>query len=388
MTANRKERARDGVRAVRWEDDAVVILDQRRLPAAEEYLRLRSVAAVEDAIRNMAVRGAPAIGIVAAYGVVLAARGHYERHGENWRSEIGPALDSLAACRPTAVNLRWAVRRMQTAFAGIQGNPEPALLAAAKRIHDDDIAANRTIGKLGAALLVAPSTPAGEGRGQAARTRSVTSLPDPLPQGEPGSRDDGVGILTHCNAGALATGGYGTALGVVRSLHAAGRLGMVYVPETRPWLQGARLTAWELERDDLPATLCVDSAAGMLMREGRIGCVIVGADRIAANGDVINKIGTYTLAVLAREHGVPFMVAAPLSSIDPQTASGGDVPIEERDGAELSHFGGRPIAPAGTRILNPVFDVTPAGFVRWLVTEKGVAEHPDPARIAALFGPA
>jgi methylthioribose-1-phosphate isomerase len=358
--AKKPERAHDTVCAVSWEDGALVILDQRRLPAAEEYLRLRSVAAVADAIRNMAVRGAPAIGIAAAYGVVLAARESYERHGAGWRAGLAPLLESLVRSRPTAVNLGWAVSRMQSAYAGVDANPEEALLAAARRIHEADIAANLKIGDLGAALL------AGDGPGQAVSPLS---------------------ILTHCNAGSLATGGYGTALGVVRSLHAAGRLGMVYVPETRPWLQGARLSAWELDRDGIPATVLADAAAGMLMRSGRIGCVIVGADRVAANGDVINKIGTYTLAVLARQHGIPFMVAAPLSSIDPATASGAGVPIEERDAAELSSFGGVQTVPAGARVLNPVFDLTPAEYVRWLVTEAGVAEHPDRGRIEALFHP-
>jgi methylthioribose-1-phosphate isomerase len=262
-------------------------------------------------------------------------------------------LESLAASRPTAVNLRWAVNRMQAAFAGIDGNPENALLAEARRIHEEDLAANLRIGELGAGLL--PSV------------------------------DGTVSVLTHCNAGALATGGYGTALGVIRSLHTADRLDMVYVPETRPWLQGARLTAWELERDGIPVTLHVDSAAASLMRTGRVQCVIVGADRIAANGDVINKIGTYSLAVLAREHRVPFMVAAPLSSVDPGTASGAEVRIEERDAAELARLGDIPVAPAGVRVLNPVFDVTPAASVRWIVTEKGVVEHPDRAGIEGLF---
>jgi methylthioribose-1-phosphate isomerase len=311
------------------------------------------VAAVEDAIRNMAVRGAPAIGIAAAYGVVLAARENFERHREKWRRGMAGALESLALSRPTAVNLGWALNRMQAAFAGIEGNPETALLAEAQRIHDEDVAANLRIGELGAGLL-----PPGDGL---------------------------VSVLTHCNAGALATGGYGTALGVVRSLHAADRLDMVYVPETRPWLQGARLTAWELEREGVPVTLHVDSAAAALMRTGHVQCVIVGADRITANGDVINKIGTYSLAVLAREHGIPFMVAAPLSSVDPATASGADVRLEERDATELARLGDTPVAPAGIRVLNPVFDVTPAAYVRWIVTEKGIVEYPDPGGIEGLF---
>jgi methylthioribose-1-phosphate isomerase len=381
--AKKPERAHDTVRAVRWEDGAVVILDQRRLPAREEYLRLRSVAAVEDAIRNMAVRGAPAIGIAAAYGVVLAAREAHERQGAEWRTAIRGPLESLAASRPTAVNLRWAVKRMQSAFPGIDGDPVKILLVEAQRIHEEDIAANLRIADWGAALLAEAAGRAKPPRASGGR-RAPAAVLNPV-SGSTGDSTPGISVLTHCNAGALATGGYGTALGVVRSLQAKGRLGMVYVPETRPWLQGARLTAWELARDDIPATLIADSAAGMLMRSGRVDCVIVGADRIAANGDVINKIGTYALAVLARAHGIPFMVAAPLSSVDPETASGEDVAIEEREAGELSYLGGTQLAPAGATVLNPVFDLTPAACVRWIVTEKGVVEHPDRGRIGALF---
>jgi len=338
----------DTVRAVRWEDGAVVLLDQRRLPEAEEYLRLETAEAVAGAIREMVVRGAPAIGITAAYGVVLAARAAFREAGADWPRRIGPQLRILEAARPTAVNLRWAIGRMRAAFDGIPGNPEAPLLDLARRIHEEDIAGNRRMGALGAALI----------RG---------------------------GVLTHCNTGSLATGGHGTALGVVRSAWADGRIDAVYATETRPWLQGARLTAWELRRDGIPATLIADSAAAALMRTGRIQAVIVGADRIAANGDVVNKVGTYALAVAAAAHGIPFMVVAPTSTIDPETPTGEAITIEERDAAEITAFRGTPVAPSGVAAYNPVFDMTPARLVRWLVTEKGVVEAPDAASINAFL---
>lgn len=338
----------DTVRALQWEDGALKVLDQRLLPVNETYLRLRSVAAVEDAIREMAVRGAPAIGIAAAYAVVLAAREAYERHHSAWRQHVDPALDALAAARPTAVNLRWAVDQMRGLFGQIDGNPVPVLLAAAERIHAEDVAANRHMGELGAALV----------------------------QG---------GVLTHCNAGSLATGGYGTALGVIRSARSLGREVTVYACETRPWLQGARLTAWELLKDGIPVTVIADSAAGSLMQSGAIQWLIVGADRIAANGDVANKIGTYSLAVLARHHGVRVMVVAPLSTIDLKTDSGAAIPIETRSQDEIRYFAGATIAPPEAAAHNPVFDITPAELVDFLVTEKGLIERPGAARISALF---
>ena len=339
----------DTVRPFAWEEGALKILDQRLLPGTESYLRLRSTAAVADAIREMAVRGAPAIGIAAAYGVVFAGREAWQRHASAWRNHIDAALDALAATRPTAVNLRWAVERMRALPVESGANPEPALLAGARRIHEEDIAANRRMGELGAALL------------------------------------EGGGILTHCNAGSLATGGYGTALGVIRSAYAAGKRAAVYACETRPWLQGARLTTWELLKDRIPVTLITDSAAGSLMQSGAIKWLIVGADRIAANADVANKIGTYTLAVLARHHGVRTMVVAPLSTIDRDTPSGAAIPIETRDADEVRLFAGHALAPHETAVHNPVFDVTPAALVDYLVTEKGVLERPGTGLISTLF---
>ncbi|MBI2994252.1 MAG: S-methyl-5-thioribose-1-phosphate isomerase [Gammaproteobacteria bacterium] len=347
--AKKAKLSHDTVRPLVWEEGAVKILDQRLLPGAETYLRLRSAEAVIDAIRAMAVRGAPAIGIAAAYGVVLAARETWERHPGNWLEYFNPVLDLLASARPTAVNLRWAVERMRKLASELGGDPVPALLEAARKIHEEDIAANRHMGILGAALI------------------------------------EGGGVLTHCNAGSLATGGYGTALGVIRSAWSAGKLDAVYAGETRPWLQGARLTAWELARDRIPVTVIADSAAGSLMHSGAVRWVIVGADRIAANGDVANKIGTYPLAVLARHHGVRLMVVAPLSTIDLKTDIGAAIPIENRDADELRRFAGTVTAPPEAAVHNPVFDVTPAALVDVLVTEKGVVERPDRVKISALF---
>jgi methylthioribose-1-phosphate isomerase len=338
----------DSVRPVRWTDGALELLDQRRLPGVEEYLKLESCGAVENAIRDMVVRGAPAIGIAAAYGTVLAAREAFAAAGDGWRGTIAPLIEALAHARPTAVNLHWAIARMQSAFPGITGDPEPELLVQARCIHGDDIAGNRRMGDLGAGFV------------------------------------DGT-VLTYCNAGSLATGGYGTALGVVRSAWRDRRIDRVYACETRPWLQGARLTAWELQRDGIPVTLIADAAAASLMAAGAIRHVIVGADRIAANGDVANKIGTYGIAVLARYHGIPFMVAAPVSTLDPETAAGSDIPIERRHGDEIVRCAGVEIAPRGTPADNPVFDVTPAALVTRIVTEKGVVERPDRARISALL---
>ena len=341
----------DTIRAVAWQDDRLVLLDQRHLPAREDYLNCDDAASVARAIRDMVVRGAPAIGIAAAYGVVLAARRAYAASGPEWREAIGPDMERLAASRPTAVNLFWALTRMRSRFAGIDGDPVPALRAEAEAIHAEDIAANRRMGELGAALLT-------------------------------GTR----GVLTHCNTGSLATGGYGTALGVIRSAWAAGRIEAVYADETRPWLQGARLTAWELVRDGIPVTLLADAAAAHLMRQGSVQWVIVGSDRIAANGDVANKIGTYSLAVNARHHGVRFMVVAPTSTIDMDIASGAQIPIEQRDPAEVLALGGQPVAAGGAAAWNPAFDITPAELVDAIVTERGVVERPTPAKMAALMG--
>ncbi|GAB0148888.1 MULTISPECIES: S-methyl-5-thioribose-1-phosphate isomerase [unclassified Marichromatium] len=338
--------------AVRWQDDRLYLLDQRVLPARIEVLAYDDAAAVAEAIRDMVVRGAPAIGVAAAYGVALAGRTAFAAAGTDWKQAIEGDLERLAGSRPTAVNLFWAIRRMRALIATLgAADPFAALLAEARAVHEEDRAANRRIGELGAALITAPTE-----------------------------------IITHCNAGALATGGYGTALGVVRAAHAAGKVERVYADETRPWMQGARLTAWELMQDDIPVTLQADCAAASLMAQGRVGWVVVGADRITANGDVANKIGTYGLAVMARHHGIRFMVAAPTSTIDMGLATGAEIPIEERDPAELLGCGGNPVAPAGCAARNPVFDVTPAALVDAIVTERGVVLEPTPERMRALMG--
>jgi methylthioribose-1-phosphate isomerase len=337
--------------AIVWQDDRLYLLDQRVLPQRTEYLGLGSAEEVADAIHDMVVRGAPAIGITAAYGVVLGARLAFRAQGENWCQALAEGLNRLAASRPTAVNLFWALERMGRLIAELGvGDPEAALLAEARAIHAEDIAANRCLGELGAGLIEGPTK-----------------------------------VITHCNAGALATGGYGTALGVIRSAHATGKIQQVYADETRPWLQGSRLTAWELHQDNIPVTLLSDSAAASLMAHGGIGWVIVGSDRIAANGDVANKIGTYGLAVAARHHGVKVMVAAPTSTIDMSIACGADIPIEERNPAEVLSCGGQLVGAPGVDAWNPVFDVTPATLVDAIVTEKGIVLGPDADKIAGLM---
>jgi len=339
----------DSVRPLRWREGALELLDQRLLPGEVRWVRITTAAEAAQAIHDMVVRGAPAIGLAAAYAVVLAAGQAYDRSADPWRRTIQPDLETLRTARPTAVNLRWAVARMEAEFPNLSGDPRAALLARAKDLHRRDIEANRHMGQLGAALI------------------------------------NSGGVLTHCNAGSLATGGYGTALGVIRAGFAAGLINTVFVGETRPWLQGARLTTWELLQDRIPVTLLADSAAATLMRDGRVGWVIVGADRIAANGDVANKIGTYALAVLARHHGARFMVVAPISTIDPATDRGADIPIEQREGAELRQSATRIVVPEQAGILNPVFDVTPAELVDVLVTERGVLQGPDRSGIQRLF---
>jgi len=350
MTEIEKAGAADRVRAMVWRNDHLVLLDQRRLPQEEVYLEVRTATDVAAAIRDMVVRGAPAIGVTAAYGAVLAVAESIATAPAGWRAQAAEKLGELARARPTAVNLRWAVDRLRGVLDRCQGDPVAAVLAEAQAIHAEDIAANRRMGELGADLL-----------------------------------EHQEAVLTHCNTGSLATGGFGTALGVIRSAWAGGRLRHVYAAETRPWLQGSRLTAWELQQDGIPATLVADSAAAHLMRTGRVGWVIVGADRIAASGDVANKIGTYSHAVAARHHGLGFMVVAPTSTIDPATATGADINIEERDGSELLAVAGHPVAAPGTAAYNPVFDVTPAELVDVLVTEKGVIRRPDQAKIARLL---
>ena len=336
----------DSIRPVRRAGDSLELLDQRLLPGQEVYLRLERCEQVAAAIRDMVVRGAPAIGIAAAYGVALAARTAWADAGGEWRTAVEADLERLLAARPTAVNLAWAVARMRRRIAGINGEPFAPLVAEADAILAEDLAANYRMGELGAGLIEGPAN-----------------------------------LLTHCNAGALATAGYGTALGVVRAAQERGVLHEVFADETRPWLQGARLTAWELAREGIPVRLLADGAAAFAMRRQDLRWVVVGADRVAANGDVANKIGTLSLAVNARYHGVGFMVVAPTSTIDMDCADGEAIPIEQRDPAELLALGGSSVAAAGTRAWNPVFDVTPAELVSVLVTERGVVEHPDRAPV-------
>lgn len=341
----------DRVRPIRWTGDALELLDQRRLPFEVEYIRCETPGQVADAIASLTVRGAPAIGIAAAWGVVLAANGVEAADGQGALERLQPALDRLNAARPTAVNLAWAIARMRGALAGAGSDWRDALLREAEAIATQDLAANRRMGALGAALI------------------------------EPGSN-----VLTHCNTGSLATAGFGTALGVIRAGVAQGRIDRVYAGETRPWLQGARLTVWELEQDGIVPTLIADSAAAHLMRTGAVQWVIVGADRICANGDTANKIGTYQLAIAARHHGVGFMVAAPSSTVDLDTPSGDAIHIEEREATELFSLGGVRTAAERVEAWNPVFDVTPHELIDCIVTERGVIERPDEAAMRAAFG--
>ncbi len=338
---------------VGWEDGALRLVDQRLLPEREDYIRCGSHQEVAAAIRDMAIRGAPAIGVAAAYGVVLGLR---EAHGDSrsLESHFERACAELAATRPTAVNLFWALDRMRRRFAMVRADGvesvRDALLEEARAIEAEDLAACRRLGDLGAELI-----------------------------------PEGARLLTHCNAGALATAGYGTALGIVRSAARQGKLRQVFAGETRPYLQGARLTAWELLREGIPTTLIADSGAGAMMSRGEVDVVVVGADRIAANGDVANKVGTYTLAVLARENGIPFYVAAPVSTIDLATPSGDGIPIEERAPEEVTHHGGRRLAPEGVAVRNPAFDVTPHRYVTAIVCERGVARPPYSESLRTLL---
>lgn len=329
----------------------LTLLDQRKLPKEKIYLDYDSAREVADAITDMVVRGAPAIGIAAAYAIVLAARVAYQEAKENWIETIEPDLQYLAEARPTAVNLHWAIDKMRQAFVSISGDPEQGLLEVAQRIHNDDIVANHEMGRLGASLI------------------------------EPNSQ-----VITHCNAGALATGGYGTALGVIRTAYKNGLIENVYASETRPWLQGARLTSWELQQDHIPVNLVIDSAVSSLMQSGNIKWLIVGSDRIVANGDVANKIGTYSHAVSAKYHGVKVMVVAPASTVDMQIASGDKIPIEHRDSLEITHINKYQIAPDNMSAINPAFDVTPAKLVDAIVTEKGIVHEPDTKKMLAMFG--
>jgi len=341
---------------LRWRDSMLEMLDQRVLPERCVYLAFDSAQTVADGIRSMVVRGAPAIGCAAAYGIALEALRVQHEPQAAFDAALERAFEVLAQSRPTAVNLFWALARMRARLHAASGSgpgaSAAALLAEAHAVLEEDVRLNRLMGQHGSALL-----------------------------------RDGARVLTHCNAGALATAGHGTALGVIRSAVEAGKKISVVADETRPFLQGARLTAWELQQDNIPVTLIVDNAAGLLMSRGEIDAVIVGADRVAANGDVANKIGTYSVAVLARRHAVPFYVACPLSTIDLAIASGAGIPIEERAPEEVTGYRDQRWAPAGVKVRNPVFDVTPAELVSGLITEQGVVLAPNRGKIARLKQP-
>ena len=332
---------------IAWQDSDIVMIDQRKLPAAEIYVTCRSVNDVARAIKTMVIRGAPAIGVCAAMGLALGAERSKATGTKRFTTEFQRNSELLAATRPTAVNLFWAIERMKQSFASgaLAGESvdqlKARLRAEADRIHDDDIASCRAIGAHGATVVPAEAC-----------------------------------ILTHCNAGALATAGYGTALGVIRGAVAAGRKVRVLADETRPFLQGARLTAWELVKDGIDTTVITDNMAGAIMRAGDVDLVVVGADRIAANGDTANKIGTYTVAVLAKEHGIPFYVAAPWSTIDLATPDGDAIPIEERAAREVTHVGATQLAPDGAHVRNPSFDVTPHKYITAIITERGIFKAP------------
>lgn len=332
------------VETIQWTDGGVVMIDQTRLPKEQVFVTCRNYREVAEAIRSMIIRGAPAIGVAAAMGIALGV-------GEG--ADFDTVCETLAKTRPTAVNLFWAIDRMRALHAQLEGEARAAILAGmiaeAQQIKLEDVAICEAIGRNGADLV---------------------------PHGKT--------VLTHCNAGALATAGYGTALGVIRAAVSAGKKIDVFADETRPFLQGARLTAWELQQDGIPTTLITDNMAGHFLRSGRIGCVVVGADRIASNGDVANKIGTYSVAVLAKENNVPFYVAAPISTFDLTLDSGDEIPIEQRSAAEVTHVFGVPVAPEGIAVQNPAFDVTPARYVTAIISEHGVARAPYKESLAAL----
>src|SRR5579863_10062135 len=333
------------IQTLEWTDQGVRFIDQTKLPTEETYVTCKTYEQVADVIRTMVVRGAPAIGVAAAMGIALAVKNSKADSTGDLKRDFDQICDAIGKTRPTAVNLFWAIRRMQEKFERIRihqvSQIKQALVEEAQRMHAEDIAANQAMGRRGATLMPA------EG-----------------------------GVLTHCNAGALATAGYGTALGVIRAAVEQGKKLHVYADETRPFLQGSRLTAWELMKDGIPTTVISDNMAGAMMRQGKIAAVIVGADRIAANGDVANKIGTYTVAVLAKEHGLPFYVAAPFSTVDLETPDGSGIPIEQRNGREVTHIAGKAVTPPGVGIENPAFDVTPAKYVTAIVTERGIARAP------------
>jgi methylthioribose-1-phosphate isomerase len=333
------------IQTLEWTDSGVRFIDQTKLPMEETYVLCKTHQQVAEVIRNMVVRGAPAIGVAAAMGIALGVKNSTASTVGELKAEFDQISDVIAQTRPTAVNLFWAIARMRDRFESLRIRPVPqiqqALIDEARRMHAEDIRANQAMGRHGAALLPASG-----------------------------------GVLTHCNAGALATCGYGTALGVIRAAIEQGKKIHVYADETRPFLQGSRLTAWELMKDGIPTTVISDNMAGAIMKQGKIGAILVGADRIARNGDVANKIGTYTVAVLAHEHAIPFYVAAPFSTIDLATSDGSKIPIEQRAAREVTHIGGKQMVPDGVRVENPAFDVTPAKYVAAIVTERGIARAP------------
>jgi len=333
------------IKTLEWTDAGVCFIDQTKLPTEETYVTCKAYEEVADAIRTMIVRGAPAIGVAAAMGVALGVRDSKATDHAELKRDLDRICDVLAATRPTAVNLFWAIRRMKDKFDAVSAQPianiQQTLIAEAQQMLVEDIATNEAMGKHGAGLLPASG-----------------------------------GVLTHCNAGALATCGYGTALGVIRAAVDSGKKLHVFADETRPFLQGSRLTAWELMKDGIPTTVISDNMAGAMMLQGKIAAVIVGADSIAANGDVANKIGTYTVAVLAKEHGIPFYVAAPFSTVDLNTPDGNQIPIEQRSSKEVTHMAGKQIAPDGVLVENPAFDVTPHQYVSAIITERGIVREP------------
>ena len=333
------------IQTLEWTDQGIRFLDQTKLPTVETYVTCTTYQQVAEVIRNMVVRGAPAIGVAAAMGIALGANNSRAETVADLKKDFDQICRVMGETRPTALNLFWAIRRMQEKFVTLCIRPIPqikqALIEESRRMHAEDIAANQAMGRHGATLMPATG-----------------------------------GVLTHCNAGALATAGYGTALGVIRAALEQGKRLHVYADETRPFLQGSRLTAWELMKDGIPTTVISDNMAGSMMRQGKIDAIVVGADRVAANGDVANKIGTYTVAILAKEHGIPFYVAAPISTVDLDMHDGSGIPIEQRSRKEVTHIAGRQMVPDGVEVENPAFDVTPARLVTAIITERGIAKAP------------
>ncbi|SNB47666.1 S-methyl-5-thioribose-1-phosphate isomerase [Geobacter sp. DSM 9736] len=342
-------------RTIEWRDNKVVMIDQTRLPAEEVYNEYDDFKGVAEAIRGMIIRGAPAIGVAAAMGVALGAREIIADTHESFFKQLDNVCDVIGRTRPTAVNLFWAIERMKRVAQSNRHldikSIREVLKAEAIRVEEEDLEICRAIGRNGAPVI-----------------------------------KEGAAVLTHCNAGGLATAGYGTALGVIRAAHEAGKNIRVFADETRPWLQGARLTAWELMKDGIPVTLISDNMAGWFMKKGEIDCIVVGADRIAANGDTANKIGTYSVAVLANENRIPFYVAAPISTLDLSLDTGDDIPIEERNSQEVTHVQGVQVAPDGVRVRNPAFDVTPARYIAGIITEKGIVRGDYRRELQALVG--